>query len=547
MVGNQGMFWKGLLFCSAILSFAIFFFLALGQSYALDVTLQWDANNEPDLAGYSVYYKTGSSGEPYEGTGAKVGGVTVASPIDMSLDQDENPDPDIVEITLQDLSNSFTYFLAVTAYDDQGMESGYSNEVSTVSSTTPTLEGIVETIPHHGAGIYDTIRVPNDTSFAVRIEDPDGIDITDAFSIEFTITVGIEDAYSRDIGDSDVVRIVKLTSEGDTGVTRLWAVYDKSKDSEDTYPFDTEVRIRADVYDRTGVLTSETYSFRVESEAEHNYANDPSNLPGTEETTEGDLTTITVVSNDDLNGFRIVYHNSEPIRPYIGPIDEIPTLDVTGITPVGCPVNLQPPTVFSNPVRLIMPCIGEEAGDLNLYLYNGTEWVYACSSYNTGGDIQPGGEGWIVPGSIDYDDTTSPPNLEIEVYHFSGAQAGYTTDGIGSSGGGAGGCFIATAAYGSPMSSKVQILCNFRDRYLKPSALGKKFIALYERHSPYFADHISKNEYLKVAVRIALWPTIGFAWVAIYTSPVQKIAIIITIIMLFSWLALSTKKKWANP
>ena len=538
MVGNQGMFWKGLLSCSAILSCAIFFFLALGQSYALDVTLQWDSNNKPDLAGYRVYYKTGYSGEFYEGTGAKVGGVTVASPIDMSLDQDENADPNIVEITLQNLSNSVTYFLAVTAYDDQGMESGYSNEVSTGSSLPPISEGIVETIPNHGAGIYDTIC-------AVRIEDPDGIDITDSFSIEFTITVGIEDAYSRDIGDSDVVRIVKLTSDGDTGVTRLWAVYDKSRDSEDTYPFDTEVSTRIDVYDRTGGLTSETYSFRVESEAEHNYANDLSNLPVTEKTTEGDLTTITVVSNDDLNGFRIVYHDSEPIRPHIGPMDEIPTLDITGITPVGWPVNIQPPTVFNKPVRLIMPCIGEEAGDLNLYLYNGTEWVYACSSYNTGGDVQPGGEGWIVPGSLDYDDTTSPPNLEIEVYHFSGVQAGYTTDGIGSSG--AGGCFIATAAYGSPMSSKVQILCNFRDRYLKPSALGKKFIALYERHSPYFADRISKNEHIKVAVRLALWPTIGFAWIAIYTSPVQKIALIITIIMLFSWLALSTKKKGANP
>jgi len=33
------------------------------QSYALDVTLQWDTNREPDLAGYVVYYKNGHSGD----------------------------------------------------------------------------------------------------------------------------------------------------------------------------------------------------------------------------------------------------------------------------------------------------------------------------------------------------------------------------------------------------------------------------------------------------------------------------------------------------
>ena len=42
-------------------------------TYAEDVTLIWNANTEPDLAGYKVYYKTGSSGVPYNGTGATEG------------------------------------------------------------------------------------------------------------------------------------------------------------------------------------------------------------------------------------------------------------------------------------------------------------------------------------------------------------------------------------------------------------------------------------------------------------------------------------------
>ena len=33
------------------------------RCYALDVTLQWDANKETNLAGYIVYYKTGHSGD----------------------------------------------------------------------------------------------------------------------------------------------------------------------------------------------------------------------------------------------------------------------------------------------------------------------------------------------------------------------------------------------------------------------------------------------------------------------------------------------------
>ena len=96
------------------------------QAMALDVTLQWDPNTQPDLAGYKIYYDT-DSGDPYEGTGATEGG----SPIDMPLDQDENPDPDIVEFTVSYLEDGITYYLAVTAYDDQDRESDYSNEVNT--------------------------------------------------------------------------------------------------------------------------------------------------------------------------------------------------------------------------------------------------------------------------------------------------------------------------------------------------------------------------------------------------------------------------------
>ena len=59
----------------------IFFLASTSLSYSAEVTLAWDANTESDLAGYKVYYKTGSSGEPYDGTGIDQGdsGISISS------------------------------------------------------------------------------------------------------------------------------------------------------------------------------------------------------------------------------------------------------------------------------------------------------------------------------------------------------------------------------------------------------------------------------------------------------------------------------------
>ena len=101
-------------------------FLLVSTAFAMDVTLQWDANTEPDLAGYKIYYDT-DSGHPYEGIGATEGN----SPITITLSQDENSDTNIVEFTVHGLPDAGIKYFAVTASDDQGLESGYSNEVNT--------------------------------------------------------------------------------------------------------------------------------------------------------------------------------------------------------------------------------------------------------------------------------------------------------------------------------------------------------------------------------------------------------------------------------
>ncbi len=78
-----------------------------------------------------------------------------------------------------------------------------------------------------------------------------------------------------------------------------------------------------------------------------------------------------------------------------------------------------------------------------------------------------------------------------------------------------GGCFIATAAFGSYGEFHVRILRNFRDRYLQSHALGRAFIRFYYRHSPAWARGIRGNELLRKAVRAALLPVVGASWLAL--------------------------------
>ena len=76
------------------------------------------------------------------------------------------------------------------------------------------------------------------------------------------------------------------------------------------------------------------------------------------------------------------------------------------------------------------------------------------------------------------------------------------------------GCFIATAAWGSPMESQVALLRRFRDRALLTSPLGRLFTAVYYTQSPPLAAAIAGDERLRGLARRALSPvvTLARAW-----------------------------------
>jgi hypothetical protein len=79
--------------------------------HASDVTLAWDANTEPDIAGYRIHYGLGSRN------------------YDQVLDVGNN-----TTCVVTGLDQGQTYYFAATAVNTEGMESDFSNEVSTTLS-----------------------------------------------------------------------------------------------------------------------------------------------------------------------------------------------------------------------------------------------------------------------------------------------------------------------------------------------------------------------------------------------------------------------------
>jgi N-acetylneuraminic acid mutarotase len=76
-------------------------------------------------------------------------------------------------------------------------------------------------------------------------------------------------------------------------------------------------------------------------------------------------------------------------------------------------------------------------------------------------------------------------------------------------------CFIATAAFGTPLAKQVQILRDFRDGYLLTNVWGRKFVQWYYSHGPAFAHYIQDKPLAKTAIRTALHPFIGVAFLLV--------------------------------
>lgn len=90
------------LLVASILSLHMF----TAAAHAAQISLEWDANGEPDLSGYRVYYGTSS------------GHYTASVDVGNST-----------HCVISNLVQGVTYYFAATAYDSEENESGFSDEI----------------------------------------------------------------------------------------------------------------------------------------------------------------------------------------------------------------------------------------------------------------------------------------------------------------------------------------------------------------------------------------------------------------------------------
>jgi hypothetical protein len=109
----------------AVTVWAILLAIAIGWELAraADIKLAWDANTESDLAGYNLYYGTTAR------TGTDPKACTMCG-YSTKVPLGKLTPTDVFPYTQTGLIKGTVYFLSLTARDDSGNESGFSNEVS---------------------------------------------------------------------------------------------------------------------------------------------------------------------------------------------------------------------------------------------------------------------------------------------------------------------------------------------------------------------------------------------------------------------------------
>ena len=86
---------------------------------AYEITLAWDANDEPDLEGYKLYSRVGNPWPPY-------------NHID-TYPEDDLANPLLPKVKVTNLEDDKKYYFVVTAYDTEGFESDYSNIICVIN------------------------------------------------------------------------------------------------------------------------------------------------------------------------------------------------------------------------------------------------------------------------------------------------------------------------------------------------------------------------------------------------------------------------------
>jgi PKD domain/K319L-like, PKD domain len=125
------------LFWFILLTLNFLFFFVLDSSAATQVSLAWDPNSEPDLAGYRVFCREQSQSYDY------------ANPSWEGTD---------TYCIIYDMDETKTYYFVVRAFDTKGFESGNSNEVYheplVASNQPPTADAGPDQTVNEGQAVF---------------------------------------------------------------------------------------------------------------------------------------------------------------------------------------------------------------------------------------------------------------------------------------------------------------------------------------------------------------------------------------------------------
>lgn len=442
--------------------------------------------------------------------------------------------------TAPDTSDTLVFTLTVS--DGEGTHTG--TVTIAVDASAPIVSEL-DLSPYPGQGLPEdtgpTPWVPADTCIRARIldnlgvatepVDADGLTIA-ALACQTLITAN---GIYADRDPEPIIGTMKFVETEPGNPTDVWVMF--VPDYETTYvdglPYGLEVEVTIDSCDLVGNLMDPyVYWFKVESspaELPDQTPVDPN--PGV----PGDMVTLTL-DQGEMTGTWMEYPDDIYVTPYFGALDELPPLEYDD--PYGIALNLQPPMIFESPVAIFIQLPGES--DLSKY-----KIYHYDANPDIGWQQATVGDGWLEyrenhgpndPAPMD------PPTIEIWVNHFTGLQlatASTVPTPIGGGGGGGGACFIATAAYGSPMEKEVVVLRRFRDSYLLTNRPGRAFVSLYYRTSPSLASFIAEHESLRTVSRIALTPVV---WSCKFMLQSPALAGIACILVLGCLLAFASRK-----
>lgn len=209
------------------------------------------------------------------------------------------------------------------------------------------------------------------------------------------------------------------------------------------------------------------------------------------------------------------------------------------------PVNLSPADGSSAPLTVML--FASDFMDVDGDTHEASQWIIR----NASGESVYSGP-FDATNKISF--TVPPDTLKVDTQYFwqviyrdsRGAESpasppiSFTTINYVSN---TGGCFIATMAFGSPMAGQVEILRQFRDRYLLTNSSGQKFVAWYYRTGPAAADYIKDMPLVKAAIRVALYPLIGFSCLLISGYlPVAAGVLLLAVFLFLRFMSLSHQR-----